>query len=166
MTDADLFPVPDGNTPKPWPLAKPCKRCGAQGDQAGLLIRVPEGLHAAKLICATCTDFVQWIGKKALGDPIRSLTPRGECVKPKQRQRILARDGGRCMLCGAAPPDIILNAGHILSHADGEAHGLPEELIDSDDNLMAMCERCNSGLGKQSLPLYLAEALLTRRRPA
>jgi len=42
---------------------------------------------------------------------------------------------------------------------------LDEDLIDSDDNLMCMCERCNSGLGRSSLPLYLAEALIARRRP-
>jgi len=42
--------------------------------------------------------------------------------------------------------------------------GLPEEEIDSDANLMAMCERCNSGLGRLSLTPWLAVALLTRSR--
>ncbi len=139
-----------------WPLDIPCDKCG---DDVGLVQRGP--IHI-KLVCAGCGAYQKFLSKSDLGEQPRSLTPRGECIKPKQRARILVRDGGRCMLCGGTEN---LTAGHILSHADGLDHGLDEDLIDSDDNLMCMCERCNSGLGRSSLPLYLAEALIARRRP-
>ena len=134
----------------------PCGKCGSD---VGLLQRGP--IHV-KLVCQQCGAYQKFLSKADLGEQPRTLTPRGDCVKPKQRQRILTRDGCRCMLCGATPPQVVLTAGHVLSHAGLEL-GLDETLIDSDDNLMAMCERCNAGAGRASLPLYLAQALLVCR---
>jgi len=158
VSDPILHPVPDGA--EPWSLSKPCSRCSEP--VAGYLIRTPPP-HAGKLFCGNCALFQQWVSKKDLGEPRRSLTPRGECIGPKQRDQILARDGYRCMLCGAAPPAVLLHAGHILSHKDGDVLGLSEQQIDSNDNLMAMCERCNAGLGPRSLTPWLYVALLERR---
>lgn len=145
--------------PDAFPLPEPCKRCGEPE-----LGRLEHGDIHIKLVCGKCGTYQKFLRKDEAGVGTRSLTRRGECVKPKQRQRIFARDGYRCLLCGQAPPLVILTAGHILSHKDGELLGLPEVQIDSDANLMTMCEPCNSGLGRQSLEHWLAVALLNRPR--
>lgn len=140
-------------------LQRPCRWCG--GTDGVWEMRSGQAVES----CASCdTPTGRNVPKTELGLPQRSLTRRGDCVKPKQRQRIFARDGYRCLLCGQAPPLVILTAGHILSHKDGELLGLPETQIDSDANLMTMCEPCNSGLGRQSLEHWLAVALLNRPR--
>lgn len=72
----------------------------------------------------------------------------------------MIRDGPRCRLCGRTPPEVILHVGHLLSDENGTAQGLSKELIESDQNLAVMCEECNLGLGKTSVPLWLAIALL------
>jgi hypothetical protein len=43
-------------------------------------------------------------------------------------------------------------------------HGLKDEEINSDENLACMCEECNLGIGKESLPLRIAVAIIARRQ--
>jgi hypothetical protein len=56
-----------------------------------------------------------------------------------------------------------LQVGHILSVDDGLRHGLSEDVINSDDNLIAECDECNSGHGAGSLPVRLFVTLLMAR---
>ena len=60
---------------------------------------------------------------------------------PKQRMRILKRDGFRCRICGRRPADytdVELHIHHIRPFGAG---GLTE-----DDNLITLCHTCHKGL--------------------
>jgi 5-methylcytosine-specific restriction endonuclease McrA len=87
---------------------------------------------------------------------VRSLQTRPN-IKPRQRARIIERDGGRCFICGERDR---LDAGHLISIYEGRKQGFTEAELMDDENLMAMCARCNSGFGRRSLsPRWVAAAL-------
>jgi hypothetical protein len=73
---------------------------------------------------------------------------------------------GGCERCGkpAAMSTTGLHVGHILSVADGLNNGLTEDIINSDDNLIAECDECNGGHGAGSLPVRLFVTLLMARQ--
>lgn len=58
-------------------------------------------------------------------------------MTPKQRFRILNRDGHRCQLCGRRAPDVELEIDHIIPRSKGGT--------DFDTNLRALCRECNLG---------------------
>lgn len=110
--------------------------------------------------CLKCGKSAGYNAKKSdIGEPQRHI-PNREGIKKKKRMQIMIRDGPRCRFCGRTPPEVILHVGHLLSVEDGKAQGLSEKLFESDENLAVMCEGCNLGLGKTSVPLWLAIALL------
>lgn len=74
--------------------------------------------------------------------------------------RVIERSSGRCELCGAAG---VLHVAHLLSVEDGIAAGLTDSEINCDENLCALCEECNLGLGALSVSPRLYIALLRRR---
>ena len=45
----------------------------------------------------------------------------------------------------------------------GRRIGLTDDEVNDDENLAAMCEECNLGIGKQPLPLRTAIAILRAR---
>lgn len=58
----------------------------------------------------------------------------------KQRYKIIVRDGGRCLACGASPADgVVLNVDHIKPLK--KYWGLRLD----PDNLQTLCNRCNHG---------------------
>ena len=67
---------------------------------------------------------------------------------PKQRQRILGRDGRRCQICGRKPSaekDIDLHVHHIKPFSQGG--------LTIDENLITLCRQCHQGL----IPHYQPE---------
>jgi len=62
----------------------------------------------------------------------------------KTRFTVFERDGFTCQYCGRKPPEIILNADHIVSRKDGGD--------DDIDNLITSCRDCNIGKFSKSLP--------------
>jgi len=56
-----------------------------------------------------------------------------------------------------------LHVGHILSVDDGMLLGLTEVVLNNDANLAAMCEECNLGLSKMSIPTTVYVHLLKVR---
>lgn len=86
-------------------------------------------------------------------------------VKPKQRSRIIDRANQRCERCGkpAAVCKTGMHVGHIVSQEEGRKFGLSVEQINSDENLIAECDECNSGHGKGCLPLRNYIAILAAR---
>lgn len=54
-----------------------------------------------------------------------------------KRYKILARDGFKCVLCGATAKDDMLEVDHIIAITDGGN--------DNDDNLRCLCNQCNIG---------------------
>lgn len=108
--------------------------------------------------CADCGDFLYNAPRVETGRAVRTVTTVHNGIKPKQRARVLMRDGARCRLCKAE--GVPLHVGHILSVDAGMAQGLNETQLNSDSNLMALCDQCNLGMGNIPMPLWLACALL------
>ena len=63
-------------------------------------------------------------------------------VAPRLRFQILARDGYRCVYCGATGDTAALHVDHKTSIAEGGT--------DEPENLVTACERCNLGKGAKS----------------
>ncbi|MCY4175367.1 MAG: HNH endonuclease [Acidimicrobiaceae bacterium] len=60
---------------------------------------------------------------------------------PKQRMRVLKRDGYRCQICGERPSNnehIVLNVHHIRPFGEGG--------LTIDENLITLCHTCHRGL--------------------
>lgn len=115
-----------------YPLTDPieCERCGAQNSTWN----VSEcGAHM-RADCPQCGTYIKFVGKRELDLPTRSV--RSSDLKPKDRYRILARDGFRCVGCGKPAP-ALLHVDHIIPVISGGD--------DCDDNLVTLCEECNLG---------------------
>lgn len=69
--------------------------------------------------------------------------PGPRAISPSKRFRILARDGFRCIYCGATAAQVELVVDHKVSVADGGNC--------DDHNLAAACRQCNSGKGRMSI---------------
>lgn len=129
-----------------------CRECG------GELGRIDTRGGQDVVFCAGCGKWAGYNASKAeTGREVRSLRTRGR-IKPKQRARILERDNATCVLCHRA--DVELDVGHLISVKEGREQGLSDAELDSDPNLAAMCQPCNSGLGGRSVSLRFAVALL------
>ena len=76
--------------------------------------------------------------------------------------RIFARDNGTCVICHRHGPYLVV--AHLISVCDGLKLGLSDADLFSDDNLAAMCEECNAGFGKDSLPPWIMAATIRARR--
>ncbi len=113
------------------------------------------------VFCQSCWRHLYNAPKTELGQKARTVTTVHNGLKPKQRVRILERANARCELCGAN--DAPLHAGHILSVKDGLEMGLTEFELNSDENLMSLCEECNLGMGNISLSPRVYVGLLRRR---
>jgi len=63
-------------------------------------------------------------------------------------------------MCGST---VSLTVGHLVSVKVGHSYGLTDDEINSQENLCAMCEECNSGLGATPVPLRLAISMIRSR---
>ena len=136
-------------------LRNNCRCGGADGE-----VRETNGQNC--VFCLDCGRFQYNAPKTETGERARSVSTTHEAIKPKQRARILTRATCRCEICGKV--NCILHVGHLVSVQDGMLHGLKDEEINSDENLACMCEECNLGIGKESLPLRIAVAIIARRQ--
>ena len=137
-----------------YALREPCRYCGsAEG-------RLEPKNGQQCIFCANCGRLAYNAPKTETGLAPRTVTTNRANVKPNRRVRLLERANGGCELCGARG---LLHVGHILSVADATAQGLPPILINSDENLMVLCEECNLGEGAVSLSPRLYAALLFAR---
>lgn len=113
-----------------------------------------------RVFCADCDAWVYNAPRTETGERPRSVQTIHNGIRPKQRARVLLRANGRCELCNAGTN---LHVGHLLSVADGFAAGLTEIELNHDENLCALCEECNLGLGHETIPLRFAIRLLRQR---
>jgi hypothetical protein len=135
-------------------MRMPCAACGCEEGY----ITPTNGQN-----CVRCSDCDRWqynAPKVETGEARRSIQTTHAAIKPSQRIRIIERAHGRCELCGARS---FLHVGHIVSVQDGHSLGLTDAQINSDDNLIAECEECNLGHGKDSIPAWLVGAVLKAR---
>lgn len=65
-------------------------------------------------------------------------------MNQRLRIAVLQRDGYACVYCGRRPPEVVLEADHVLAAAHGG--------LDLSTNLVAACRDCNNGKSDGSLP--------------
>jgi len=145
--------VPDDDG---YVMRAPCPQCGATTGRV-------ETRNGQDCVYCTCGRWCYNAPRLETGREVRSLRSRPD-IKPSKRARILERDGYRCFMCGRQPDGGDgLAIGHLLSIADGKPLGLTDDQINSEENLAAQCEECNSGLGDRTVPLWLMVAVLRTR---
>jgi 5-methylcytosine-specific restriction endonuclease McrA len=134
-------------------MRAPCKQCGHElGNR--------EDRNGQDVVrCANCNTYCYCAPKDETGTERRQIGREG--MKPSKRAEILMRDGYACVLCRAS--ETILHVGHLVSVDAGIRSGMTEDEVNDDENLAAMCEECNLGLGKQPLPLRTAIAIVRAR---
>jgi 5-methylcytosine-specific restriction endonuclease McrA len=143
-----------GDTPG-WPtitMRKPCP-CGCI---VGLIF-TKNGQDTVR--CARCNRYSHNAPRTETGRPRRSLRSRPR-ISPSQRARIILRDGCACVQCHGRKELVI---GRVVSVRDGYAAGLTDAQLYCDDNLVALCAECNSGLGRNSIPAHRLLLILTLR---
>ena len=142
----------------PITMRRACRNCGeVNGD-----IRTKNGQDC--VFCSVCGRYAGYNAPKTeTGRAVRTTQTTHANIKPNQRVRIITRANGRCEMCGKRGEGVILHVGHILSVKAGHAHGLTDEEINCDENLISSCDECNLGLGEATLPLRLCVAILRER---
>ena len=137
-----------------YPMRSTCSQCGC--DAGRLETRGGQDC----VFCLGCGRHCYNAPRVETGRDARSLRTRPD-IKPSQRARVLERDNGQCVLCHSNTRD--LDVGHVISVKEGRALGMTDAELYSDDNLVAMCAPCNSGLGQLSLnPRILLASMRAR----
>ena len=139
-------------------MRKPCIQCGSTNGRI-------ETKSSQDCVYCECGRFQYNAPKTETGREVRSVSTTHAAIKPKQRSRIIERANLRCERCGkpASSTASGLHTGHILSVDEGHKQGLADDIINSDDNLIAECDECNLGHGKGVLPVRFLIALLMAR---
>jgi len=137
-----------------YPLREPCRHCGCV---TGWL-ETRNGQDC--VFCEKCRRLCYNAPKTETGRSPRTVTTVHNGIKSACRARIILRATGRCELCGATGN---LHVGHLLPVKEGLAAGLTELDLNSDENLAAMCDECNLGIGAEVVPLRLVVAIIRRR---
>ena len=158
---AELFPlqpadcVIDLREPKSPPEHAHAARC------AGRIGRVVSRGAQDTVRCSTCDTFLYNAPRVETGRAVRTTKTVHNGIKNKQRARVLLRANGACELCheGGKP----IHVGHLVSVDKGLAQGLTELELNDDENLCAMCDECNLGLGKEPVPLRFAVSIVMAR---
>lgn len=119
-------------------------------------VLIPQGQHSG-VYCVRCRRWLYWAPKHETGEAPRTVATLRKGLKPSQQARILERDLGRCVMCGTREN---LHIAHFLSVKDGIALGVPDEVLESDENKAAMCEACNLGLQGHSVSARFYVSLL------
>lgn len=152
---AGLFP---SDELPPFRMSRPCPTCGGVEGR----IRPTNGQNVVD--CIGCgRKGVYNAGKVETGQRVRSVSTVHAAITPKKRARVLERATGRCELCGRNGDGAVLHVGHLLSVDRGVAEGLTEIELNAEENLCAMCEECNLGIGRDVVPLRLAIAIAMAR---
>lgn len=139
-------------------LRSPCKKCGHTLGR----IAPTNGQNVVR--CAECDTWAGYNAPKTeTGEKPRSVQTCHESIRPKTRAVVLMRANGHCELCGKSIADSPVHVGHLLSVKDGFERGLSDAEINGEENLAAFCEECNLGMGKETVPLRLAVAIVLAR---
>jgi hypothetical protein len=146
-------------------MREPCRWCMRDDGALHLdgAIRNTNGQDVIR--CTRCSRLCYNAPKAETGKPQKTVKdrPRNE----GQRERILARDGARCQLCGRDPKmhQVVLHIAHCVSVDEGRKVGLSDEILFADYNLFAACEECNLAMKNVSVePKFMWGLLITRFR--
>jgi hypothetical protein len=138
-------------------MRAPCKACKSE---TGKVVQ-NGGQNVVR--CYWCGTFAYNAPKTETGERKRSVTTVHNGIKPKQRARVFLRANARCEFCGIGAEQTVLHVQHLISVDDGIAEGLTDDEINHMDNLAALCEECNLGLSKQTVPLLMILRLTALR---
>lgn len=138
---------------EPYTMRKACAKCGSTEGRI-------ETKSGQDMVVCVCGRWQYNAPKVETGRKPRTVTAVHNLISPSQRARIITRATGRCELCGSRDN---LHVGHLLSVEAGLNAGMTEAEINHDENLAAMCDACNLGLGSHVVPLRLAVSLLLVR---
>ena len=134
-------------------MREPCT-CGCSTGE----IEVKSGQDVVR--CSDCGAWCYNRPKAESGKATRSVSTRSD-IKPKKRAKVLLRANNACEVCRRT--GVILHVGHVVSVAEGRKVGLSDVELNSAENLIAMCEECNLGLGKETIPIKNYVAILMAR---
>lgn len=140
---------------EPYAMRAPCPACSCGTGY------VTERGAQDVVRCIECNRHCYNAPRVETGKAVRSVTTVRNSIKPKRRARIIMRAGGRCELCHATNKP--LHAGHIIGVDIGLRYGLTEVELNDDENLTALCDECNLGMGAEPIPLTLAVAIVRAR---
>jgi 5-methylcytosine-specific restriction endonuclease McrA len=140
-------------------MRQPCPACG------GPYGRVETRNGQACVFCSTpgCGRWCYNAPRTETGERQRSMSTVHAGIKPKTRARVLLRAGSRCELCGIGADLTYLHVGHLISVKQGMAEGLSDAEINHQENLAALCESCNEGMGDESVPLRMMLRIVALR---
>ncbi len=135
------------------PLRTPCSECGAD------MGRVTTS-NGQDCVYCLCGKYQYNAPKMETGRKPRTVAGVHAGITATQRARIITRATGRCEMCGSREN---LHVGHILSVDTGLKLGMTELQLNDDENLSAMCEACNLGVGKEPVSARLLMAIVLAR---
>lgn len=121
-------------------MRTPCARCGEATGAA-------EERSGQDVVRCANGHYCYCRPKAESGKAQRTVRTR-PAIKPSVRYRVLERDRHRCLSCGKAAPDVVLDVDHFLPLGHPLADGLGEsELseLSEEANLVTLCEACNIG---------------------
>lgn len=116
------------------------------------------------VFCGACQAWVYNAPKTETGERLRSVSTVHRDIKPRTRMAVFSRANGHCEICGADGEDRLLHVGHLISVDDGLLEGLSEKELNHQENLAAMCEECNLGLGRESVTVRMLMRLALKRQ--
>jgi hypothetical protein len=137
-----------------YAMREPCRHCGCT---SGTVASV-NGQDTVR--CADCGRYSYNAPRTETGRPRQSLRTRPD-ISPSQRKRIFERDNSICLRRNRSDRPLVV--AHWISVYDGKALGLSEADLFHDENLLTMCDECNGGQGRETLPLrFMATVLRVR----
>jgi hypothetical protein len=115
--------------------------------------------------CSRCKKHQYNAPRTETGRAVRTVQTTHAAIKPRLRAEVLMRAHWRCETCFRNPGTAAeeLHVAHFLSVADGHTLGLTDAQINSSENLLCMCSECNLGLGRESIPTWLAVGIIRAR---
>lgn len=137
----------------PFDLRSPCFHCDHPTGYAVLT----NGQDC--VYCWACERYANYNRPKLESGKATTSTQTHPGIKPKQKARILAAHGHQCVNCGRSPAmhGVVLDIDHMIPVALAKTHGVYDELIESEWNLVPVCAECNRGkqadLGAVSIQL-------------
>ncbi len=135
-------------------LREKCKYCGCDSGHI-----IEKGVQDT-VYCDNCNRWLYNAPRTETGKEVRTLKTIHENINLVKRAEIILRANARCELCGS---DEMIEVGHIISAKWGFENGMTDLEINNENNLAAMCKKCNLGVRDNILPIRNLIILLTKR---
>lgn len=113
--------------------------------------------------CGQCDRFLYNAPKTETGREVRSVTTNRIGIPPSQRSELMERANRRCEVCGKSSDQSVMHVGHVVSLKHADKTNLTPEELNSNENLMILCDECNLGWGENPLPARMLIAVVTAR---